>query len=214
MEHHGFFVRLDAREGYEDKINALALNADYPEVLGVAHKGETNENPHYHLIVRTKVLPQAFRVRFKKIFDQGRGNGHMSIKPWDGDIDACAYMFHEPAARVVIRKGIDDARLEQFKERNKHVQQEVMTAKEKASWKLEAEVIKRMKADPDTFSGDQPTDYEVAYQLVRAAFDLKKYVPNRFQARGMIYNVQYALADGDVEIEMQLAQTIAEKLLQ
>lgn len=33
---------------------------------------------------------QAFRVRFKKIFTEGKGNGHMAIKAWDGDMDACS----------------------------------------------------------------------------------------------------------------------------
>jgi len=86
----GYFVRLDARDGYRDKIDALTMNEDYTFMFGMAHKGGKGENPHYHIVIGTKVATQAFRVRMKKIFTEGKGNGHMAIKAWDGDMDACA----------------------------------------------------------------------------------------------------------------------------
>lgn len=132
-------MRIDALEGYLPKIKSLEYSDDYSFIFGMKHTGSTGENAHYHLVIATKVNAQAFRVRMKKIFDQGKGNGHMSIKPWDGSDDACSYMFHEPQAVVVIKKGVSDAQLVQFHDRNQHVQAEVKEAKEKASWTIEEE---------------------------------------------------------------------------
>lgn len=106
----------------------------------------------------------------KKIFDQGKGNGHMSIKPWDGSNDACSYMFHEPDAQIVVRKGVSDAQLVEFKARNQHVQAEVTKAKEKASWTIEEEAYQRLKGHtPNTI-----TDQLIMETIIRVAFDKGK----------------------------------------
>lgn len=106
----------------------------------------------------------------KKIFDQGKGNGHMSIKPWDGSNDACSYMFHEPDAAIVVRKGVSDAQLVEFKARNQHVQAEVTKAKEKASWTIEEEAYERLKERG--YRG--VTDQMIMETIVRVAFDKGK----------------------------------------
>jgi len=144
-------------------------------VFGMRHTGEKGENPHYHLVVRTKVNAQAFRVRMKKIFDQGKGNGHMSIKPWDGSSDACAYMFHEENAQIVIRKGVSDAQLIEYKARNQHVQAEVEKAKEKASWTIEEEAFNRLKKlDHDWNAPYLDHEFEIMKTIIRVAFDKGK----------------------------------------
>ena len=81
-------MRVDALEGYVDKLRSIPLCLDYKSMVAVRHTGNKGENPHYHFVIQTQVAGQAFRVRMRKIFDQGKGNGHMSIKPWDGSIDA------------------------------------------------------------------------------------------------------------------------------
>lgn len=104
----------------------------------------------------------------KKIFDQGKGNGHMSIKPWDGSNDACSYMFHEPDAAIVVRKGVSDAQLVEFKARNQHVQAEVTKAKEKASWTIEEEAYERLRGQKNV------SDQQIMETIVRVAFDKGK----------------------------------------
>lgn len=203
----GYFMRLDAREGYLEKIRALPFSEDYSFLFGMSHRGGTGENPHYHLVIGTKVNAQAFRVRMKKIFDQGKGNGHMSIKPWDGDMDACAYLFHEKDAEIVLRKGVSPEQLDSFARRNAEVQVEVAAQKEKAAWRIEDEVVKRMAGKRN------PSDSDVAYQIVQAAFDLNKYVPNKYLLRAMIYNVQYKLCGGDEWDQAQLIAQIVRNLL-
>lgn len=96
----------------------------------------------------------------------------MSIKPWDGSDDACSYMFHEPDAEVVIKKGVSDAQLVQFIDRNKHVQAEVKEAKEKASWTIEEEAYERLKGL--TFSNDYDQELAIMKTIIRVAFDKKK----------------------------------------
>ena len=95
MDYNGYCVRVDARDGYAEKMLMLKSVTDYEAIVAIKHKGASGENPHYHMVVRTHVKDQAFRVRMRKVFDQGKGNGHMSIKPWDGNIDAISYLFHE-----------------------------------------------------------------------------------------------------------------------
>lgn len=96
----------------------------------------------------------------------------MSIKPWDGSDDACSYMFHEPDAEVVIKKGVSDAQLDQFIARNKHVQAEVKEAKEKASWTIEEEAYDRLKGL--TFTNDYDQELVIMKAIIRVAFDKKK----------------------------------------
>jgi len=105
----GFLVRIDALETYREKILMLTAVEDYLSILGVQHQGVTKENPHFHLVVESTLDLQAFRKRMKKIFNLSKGNGNMSIKPWDGNEDAYSYLFHEdPNSSILVSKNISD----------------------------------------------------------------------------------------------------------
>lgn len=203
----GFFVRVDALQNYQEKIVMLQASDDYQVVFAVKHQGKTNENTHFHIIVVTKVKPQAFRVRMKKVFDQGKGNGHMSIKPYDGSEDAYAYCFHEDIAELVVRKGVTDELIERAKQRNESVQREIKEAKKKASWTLEEDTIEYFKDYKRV-----PSEREVAERLVRIAFDRNKYVPNPYLARQIIANVRFKLCDGDMSKEDQVVRSIVDRI--
>lgn len=91
-------------------------------------------------------------------------------------------MFHEENAQIVIRKGVSDAQLDEFRERNKDVKAEVEKAKEKASWKIEEEAYKRLQGkDPQHI-----LEVEIMETIIQCAFDCGKYVPNPFLARAMM----------------------------
>jgi len=214
MDAHGFCVRIDARDGYLDKINALKMCADYLSIVGVLHKGATNENPHYHLVVRTVVKDQAFRVRMKKIFDQGKGNGHMSIKPWDGCNDAISYFFHEDRdAILVIQHNVSDQTIAEARERNDQVQRDVEKAKQRASWRLEDEVYEQLqKEGVPRRALYQGIDVQIAKKLILTALRLGRYVPNDFLLRAMVRRIRFRLLDGDDDQEEQFALAIAQNL--
>lgn len=51
---------------------------------------------------------QAIRKFLKTIFTSGSGNGHLSIKPWDGCVKTIQYCFHEKDCDVISQKGYTD----------------------------------------------------------------------------------------------------------
>lgn len=187
-------MRVDAREGYAEKIGLLQAQPDYDAFIAVRHKGDKGENPHYHIVIKTAVKDQAFRVRMKKKFDQGKGNGHMSIKSWDGNIDAISYLFHETEDCIVASKNVSDELIEQAKARNREVQEKVAKAKDRASWKLEDVVYERLV-------GQEVSEYEIALEIVKTALRSDKYMPNDFLLKAMARKIKFRLLDHDLDKE-------------
>lgn len=208
MDTIGYCMRLQALEGYREKITMLAACDEYRVVFSVRHTGKKNDNPHYHVVIVTSVKAQAFRVRMKKIFADGRGNEHMSIKRYDGDIKAFSYCYHETGVEEFVRKGLTDDQIREFKEKNASIKKEVDKAKDKASWTLEQDCIDYFKEWTHV-----PTDREVADRLVRIAFERGKYVPNPFLARQIIANVRYKLCDGDLTKEDNVVRSIVDRIV-
>lgn len=203
----GFCVRIDAREGYHAKIAMMITQKDYEAMIGVKHLGQTGENPHYHLVIQTNVKNDAIRKRFKQIFTEGKGNGHMSIKVWDGSIDAISYLFHETEqCEVVVRKNISDELLEKAKSRNRDVQEEVKKAKDKASWKLEEVIFEELKGNQEI------SEYEIAKLIILKALRSEKYVPNDFLLRSMASKIKFRLLEGDLDKEEQFAENYADRV--
>lgn len=214
MNAHGFCLRVDARDGYQDKIRSLALCLDYKSLVGVRHTGASGENPHYHVVIQTQVKDQAFRVRMKKIFDQGKGNGHMSIKPWDGCSDAVSYLFHEdPDTALVIQHNVSDETIAQAKVRNEQVKKDVEKAKQRASWRLEDEVFEQIqKQGLARRTIDSGLEVQIAQKLILTALRSGKYVPNDFLLRAMVRRIRFRLLDGDDHGEEAFALAIAQNL--
>lgn len=207
MDYNGYCVRVDARDGYAEKMLMLKSVADYEAIVAVKHKGASGENPHYHLIVKTNVKDQAFRVRMRKVFDQGKGNGHMSIKPWDGNIDAISYLFHEDDdnAKLIVQYNITDETIEKAKARNREVKDKVAIAKERASWRLEEEVYQQVV-------NRSVTDDEIAKAIILTSLRSGKYMPNDYLIKSMVTRIQFRLLNGDVNAEEQFADGIVWRL--
>lgn len=205
MESQGYCFRLDAREGYLDRLTALQYQ--YDSFVVAAHKGNKGENPHYHAVIKTSIKDQAFRKRMKTIFTEGKGNGHMSIKPWDGKIEAVSYLFHEdPTSELLCRHGVSDQYIEEARKINQRVRVLVQESKEKASWKLEDEVFDNL----DKNIGHN--DISIATQLYLTAFRSGKYPPQPHHCRAMTQKIQFRLCDGDEKLEEKLARSLAENI--
>jgi len=201
-------MRVDALDGYADKLPSLTMCTDYRSIVAVRHKGNKGENPHYHLVVQTEVAGQAFRVRMRKIFDQGQGNGHMSIKPWDGSIDAISYLFHEDEnAVVLLQHNVSDDTILQARERNKAITQMVMASKAKASWHLESVVYEQIKDLPGYQS-----ESSIGQKLILAALRNGKYVPQPWHIRAMTQRIQFQLLNGEMEAEEDFALRLARNI--
>lgn len=210
MNFDGYCVRIDARDGYADKIKMIAQSPDYTAVIAVKHHGKSGENPHYHAVVKTQVKDDAFRKRMKKVFDSGKGNGHMSIKPWDGALEAISYLFHEDeSAAIVVRNNVSEETILKAKERNRTIQEQVKTAKERASWKVEDELYESLK----TLHINQiPEEPDLAFMLVMSCLRSGKYVPNEWHVKAMATKLRFRLLNGDVRAEEALCNQIVTRI--
>lgn len=217
MEFHGYCVRVDALEGYSNKLRGLALaHPDFVSIIGVKHLGSSKENPHYHLVIRTACLQQAFRVRLRKIFDQGKGNGHMSIKPWDGRQEAISYLFHEDTnAVVVVRHNVTDEAIAAARALNDRVKEEVVKAKEKASWKAEDVVYEQLAKEKQARHPLNPyvvTDRDIGARLILECLRSGRHAPQPWLVRAMATRIQFRLLDGNVLDEEEFAREQARRI--
>jgi len=201
MNFDGYCVRIQALEGYKQRIANLTVNPDYQAIIAVKHFGAKGENEHYHIVIKTSVRDQAFRVRMKKVFDSAKGNQHMSIKTWDGNIDAISYLFHEDEkAEIIIRHNVSEETILKAKERNREVQTKIEKAKSRASWTIEEELLQQYRQ-----TGVKPDTYTIAKDIVLHALRMDKYVPNDFLLKAMASKISFKLLDGDLNDEEKFA---------
>ena len=179
----------------------LAQVSDYQAIVAVRHRGASGENEHYHMVVKTQVKDQAFRVRMKKVFDKGKGNAHMSIKAWDGNIDAISYLFHEDGdVKPLVQHNVSDETIVKARERNREVQTKMEEAKKRASWTIEEELLesyRQRKVKPDL--------HTIAKDIVLHALRMDKYVPNDFLLKAMASKLLFKLQEADLDREEEFA---------
>jgi len=204
----GYCVRITEYPTYGDKITALTMTTDYESILSFKHAGEKKENPHFHLVVRTQCKLKAFRARFVKIFDLGKGNEHMSIKPWDGNNEAYSYMFHEaPQGVPFLAHNVSNEQVEEFRQMNLKVQEVVSKARGKASFLLEDIVLGHLE------KGQNYTDFDIGCLIIKQAFASEKYHPNDFQLRLMVDRIQYKRHDVDSNEQTFVVEEIVRRAL-
>jgi len=209
METVGYCMRIQALEGYSDKLSGMTYSNDYVGMVSVRHEGKTGENPHYHAVIRTGVKAQAFRVRMKVLFPDGKGNQHMSIVPWDGNDDALSYLFHEdPSAVLLTRKGLTDERILELRAKNNAVLELVGKSKQKASWTLENDAFEYFNATKPYYL----TEKVVASYIYLIALRQEKYPPQPWLMRAMVTKVLFRMKHGDMAKEEQYCDRLAEML--
>lgn len=214
MESVGYCVRVQALDGYVDRISALILHSDYTAVLSVKHKGKSGENPHYHIVLRTAIKAQAFRVRMKSVFHEGKGNQHMSIRPFDGDDKALSYLFHEDRATpVVARKGITDEYLDKIKQLADEIGAKVTQAKTKSAHTLFDDALVHFgKSNPSPLAVSRIPDETIGEWMILYALREGKYSPEPWRLRAMVLKCKFYLLKGNVAAEEEFACQIARNI--
>ncbi|MEO5351373.1 MAG: hypothetical protein H7836_17285 [Magnetococcus sp. YQC-3] len=205
---------MQALDGYATKIVAMQLQTDYQSILAVKHSGKRQDNPHYHIVVKTNVKPQAFRVRMKNTFNEGKGNEHMSIRAWDGDTKALSYLFHEDNdVDPITRHGISDKFLSELRTQNAQISERVATLKGKSSHTLfDDAVIHFGKIAPDVASVNRLSFIDMASFMILHALRAGKYSPSPWLLKQMVLKVRYALLRGDVHAEESFAIQLATEI--
>lgn len=218
MDYIGYCIRVDAIDGYADKLPSLKLYDDFSSIIGVKHQGATKENPHYHFVIRTNVRDQAMRVRLRKIFNQGKGNAHMGMKAWDGQMGAISYLFHEdPDAVVVLRHNISDDTIAEAKKMNRLVQQLVTDNKLKASWRAEEivyeEIVRQRTKRADAGEREVSlSDTQIGQRILLTCLRTGKYTPQPWLVRAMVQRIQFKLLNGHEEDEEAFAMRLARNI--
>jgi len=219
MESVGYCVRVQALDGYGEFVGSLQFVTDYTSALAVKHKGKRGENPHFHIVIRTSVKQQAFRVRMKNLFKDGKGNEHMSIRPWDGDSKALSYLFHEDAGDhvtpIYLRKEVPDEFLSFLRAQNVAITAEVVKAKGKSSHTLFDDAVahfgKSIKSPRDVA---RLQDEEIATYMMLHAMRAGKYAPQPWLLRSMVLKCKFHLLKGDVSAEEEYASQYVKSIFQ
>jgi len=211
MDSIGYCVRVDARDGYLDKLSAIPLHKDFLSIVAVKHYGKNKENPHYHLVIQTTVADQAMRVRMRKIFPDGKGNGHLSLKRWDGNEDAISYLFHEDKdSKLLLCYNVSDETIARARARNLEVSLLVSKAKGKASHTVEKIVLDELVKNG--FKKEYIGDPAIAKKLILCALRSGKYAPNNYQIKRMVARIQFELCDGGEQAEERLADSMVAEI--
>lgn len=188
-----YAIRIDDRQDYIEKIKELENNERLTKILCVKHKGVKGENIHYHLAVNTDYKNQALRKELKKQFDKGKGNGHMSLKEWDGNKKALSYMFHEEEAGIIIMKDYNNNDIEEFKRTNNDIQKSL---KENGTNAIVSKVVGRAAE-----SGKWRHSHEdICFLIWDILKENGEWFPNKYQLERWVMKVQAEL-QGQTEYE-------------
>jgi hypothetical protein len=192
----GYCIRIDERAGYIEKIPGLALYTEITHLVVVKHRGRSRENPHFHLVVRAFIKLPALRAKLRKIFDNGKGNGHMSIKAWDYKEEALSYLFHEEEVDTpLLLKGWSDQEVSGWKARNTQVQKD----SQGASYKAVDLAIMQLERDLNGSAASwEVIEDEYIFNVIMGCIrDTKLHWPSKFQMRHYIDQVKKEIAQRD-----------------
>lgn len=141
-----WFIRITAPwEHIELKYKALREMVDYHSSAIGYHIGNKTKKPHAHIALQLNTLlqKQSIDVRIRKIFDV-KGSDYSS-KPWDGNIKALSYLYHDKAGKVEINMELTDDEKKEISTLADVYDTIVNTAKTKASNKLLDIVLEHIK---------------------------------------------------------------------
>lgn len=185
-----YAIRIDDREGYKELLTTFFTEVDYKDVLIVSHSGRTGENIHYHICVSTTLKSQALRKRLKVVFTLGKGNGHMSLKDWDGNEKALSYMFHEDEATIIYNKTYSTDDISRFKEINATVQADI---KNNSPNTIVSKVVTDLLENPKRYRDHK----SIFFAISTIIYENGDFFPNKFQMDRWITKVQMLLCQDD-----------------
>jgi len=177
----------------KEKISQV-LWVDVINILAVTHVGEKTEKEHMHFVVElsSQLQKQSVLARVKAIYGVS-GNEQLSAKSWDGNSDACSYLFHDPDAQVILNKGFTESQLQQFRARNADVQKIVEENRKRASVKCVDRALAAIAA------GEITRDYRpVTMFILKLIRNGEIYEPGDFQLKKYVEEIMSKSAEGSL----------------
>lgn len=194
-----YFIRINEYPGYAKIIDDLLSHERYPLALAIKHEGSKKENPHFHLIVSTVQTLRTLRTFLKTRFKEGKGNGHMSIKEWDGNERAIQYLYHESACEVLCSKGFTPEFLEEQRTKALKFTEEKKKYTDSLFEYVMWDILNNQ--DPKTLIGEHEYNGRLLWShecIAHCIWDMckehKKSYPNKFLLERMIQKVQAELS--------------------
>lgn len=168
---------------------------DVKRLIVVTHVGEKTEVQHCHFCVELKtgntLQKQSLLARINRVYGV-KGNGQVSAKSWDGNSDACSYLFHDPVAEIIYNRGYTDDEIEQFKKRNELVQKVVEENKKRASGRCVTRALAAITA------GELDRDcYAIAKYIFRLIRDGEMYECGDFMVKRYVEEIISKSLDGE-----------------
>lgn len=180
-----YAIRLQNYPTYDEKVQTIFSSDRFNRTIRVHHTGRKKDNPHWHLLVECDYKKPALRAELKKHFTLATGNKHISIKDWDGNIKATAYLFHEGTEPDLIRnftqEEIDNAR-----QMNTQVQ---ATIKSNAPVKIIQDAVDYF-TEQGNYTPHQKHIFDFVYDRLRSSGD---WLPNKFQFERWAVRIQATL---------------------
>jgi len=179
-----WFCRVDVSKDEAIAKSLVMLGwVDCEQLLCLSHLGETKENPHIHFCIKlnTKLQKQSWDVRFKKLFKPEKKSS-WSTKSWDGSDSACSYMFHEPDADIIARKGFSDDDIARFTKLNMEVQKVVAVNKERGPKRVVERIVNEI-------GKEEWTRFDILQRLCRLIKDGEMYEPGDYKIKTLVEEI-------------------------
>jgi len=168
-----YAIRLQALSGYDEKIHQIFTSDRFSRFVRVHHTGRKGNNPHYHFVLTCDYKIPALRMELNKHFTLAKGNTHLSIKNWDGNLKAVAYLFHEGTDVDMVRE-FSDEEISQAKLINDATQERI---KKNAPAKIVEDATLHF-IQARNFSPRRKEIFDYIYDRLRQNGD---WLPNKFQ---------------------------------
>jgi len=179
-----WFVRVTYPHA-ECKQKMSMIQLQCKSLLVVTHIGDRTEKEHIHMAMELSnaITKQGLDVKLKKIFPV-RGSDYSS-KIWDGNDEACSYMFHDPNGEVICSHGHTPESIQSYIAMNAKVQKIVAINKEKAPGRKTDKVVQIFNHGKDGV----PSKYDVAREFVKMIREGEMYEPGDYKLKCMIEEV-------------------------
>lgn len=175
-------IRLQNIPTYDEKCKEFFTYERFTRLIRVHHLGKQRNNPHWHFCVECEHKQDALRKAMNRKFDLGKGNKHISIKAWDGELKAVAYMFHEGTEPDLIH-GFDVQEIETARQINITTQKRI---KDNAPTSIVQEASEYFIENENT-NPNMRQIFDFIYDRLRANGN---WLPNRFQFERWAMRIQ------------------------